>query len=362
MTSLNLVAAALTSAQRGERAPESGWEGALRLAAAHDLLPALWSSGVARHWWVPLPPDAWAQVHSHFAPGTTQAPLLLQRAYETNRNRVEDLTDQGGVILDELASRGIKAVPLKGLHALLAGWWPDPADRVMRDLDILVPVDEAGSAAQCLSTLGYVPLASGHTPAADHELAAVHLPGRAGSVELHTALVVSRWRAVLPAPGVLNGGAPMSTTDAVIHSVAHAQLHDEAHLLARIPLRAVHELAVLARGPLAADIDWERVRASFRRVSAEAALDAHLRLARSLFGASVPPPVGRARATVHERLCRTLLGHPPLASRYERTVFLPRALSTTRMHELYGSASPWISRTRHVTRSISRSVKSMLSK
>ena len=62
----------------------------------------------------------------------------------------------------------------------------------------------------------------------------------------------------------------MSSTDAVIHSIAHAQLHDEAHLLARIPLRALHELMILAAGPRGDEIDWVRVRTSFRRVSAEA--------------------------------------------------------------------------------------------
>ena len=359
MTDLRVVSSALRSAPgRAARPPDDRWDGALRLAAAHDLLPALWSAGRERGWWTVLPADALAQVVAHFAPGSTHPPLVLQQAYEANRHRVADLSDQGRVILEHLASAGIVAVPLKGLHALMAGWWPDPADRVMRDLDILVSKDDAGPASRCLASLGYLPFATGHTAAADHELPAVALPGRAGSIELHTALVVSRWSAVLPGAEVLDRGPLMSSTDAVVHSIAHAQLHDEAHLLARIPLRALHELMILAAGPRGDEIDWARVRTSFRRVSAEAALDAHLRQARSLFGASVPPPVGRLRPLAHDRLCRTLVSHPPLASIFERTAFLPRGLSTERMHELHGPGSPWISRSRHVAHALHRMARS----
>jgi len=359
VSDLDVLCSALRPAlMGGSRPADTGWPGALRLAAAHDLLPALWSAGRAHDWWAALPPDALAQVVARFAPGTTQPPLVLQQAHDANRLRVADLCDQGKVILEHLASAGIVAVPLKGLHALMAGWWPDPADRIMRDLDILVSKDDSGRASECLTALGYLPFATGHTAAADHELPAVALPGRAGSVELHTALVVSRWSAVLPAAEILDRGPLMSSTDAVIHSIAHAQLHDEAHLLARIPLRALHELMILAAGPLGHEIDWARVRTSFRGVSARAALDAHLCQARSLFGAALPPPAGRLRPAAHDRLCRTLLGRPRLASMYERTAFLPRGISTERMHELYGPGSPWISRSRHVAHALHRMARS----
>ena len=308
--------------------------------------------------WIALPADALAQVVADFDPGSTHPPLVLQQAYDANRLRVADLSDQGRVILEDLASAGIVAVPLKGLHALMAGWWPDPADRVMRDLDILVSKDDAGPASRCLASLGYLPFATGHTAAADHELPAVALPGRAGLIQLHTASVVSRWSAVLSGAEVLDRGPLMSSTDAVIHSIAHAQLHDEAHLLARVPLRALHELMMLAGGPRCDEIDWARVRTSFRRVSAEAALDAHLCQGGSLFGASVPPPVGRLRPMAHDRLCRTLVSHPDLVSIYERTAFLPRGLSTERMGELHGPGSPWISRVRHAAHAIHRMARS----
>ena len=194
-----LLAAALRPiGPGGGTASESAWHrrawegpsgpGALQLAADHDLLPALWRAELARGTWVELSPEALEAVRSRFVGGTTQPALLAQYAHQINQARVADLLDQGSAVLDALAEAGIDAVPLKGLHALRAGWWADPASRVMRDLDILVGETQATAAEAVLSGSGYVPLASGHDAYGDHERPALHRPGRDGSVELHTAL------------------------------------------------------------------------------------------------------------------------------------------------------------------------------
>ena len=316
-------------------------------------MPALWRAEQERGTWIELSPQALEAVRARFAAGTTQPALLAQHAHQVNSvPGSRDLLDQGVAVLDALDQAGIEAVPLKGLHALRAGWWADPASRVMRDLDILVGESQAAAAEAVLSGLGYVPLASGHDDYGDHERPPRHLPGRDGSVELHTALVVSRWRAVLPASEVLAAGPPMATTAAVIHSIAHAQLHDEAHLLARVPLRALHELAVLSVGPRGAEIDWDRVRRRFAAVGAGAALDAHLDLARHLFAAAVPPPARPMRARWHRWWCDRLMAAPSWAPRYQAAVFAPRALSSARMTRLYGPGPVWWWRIRHLARAL----------
>ena len=351
MDDLDLLAGALrTSPGNQAPVPTDRWEPVLDLADAHHLLPVLWRSGLDAGWWVPVPLGARDAIRSHLDAGTTLPALLLQDAYEANQARTADLEAQGQAALDALGAAGIEAIALKGLHGLQAGWWPDPATRVMRDLDILVRASEAPRAAAALAELGYVPAREAPgDPAADHEVTTTHLPGRAGSIDLHIALLVSRWRTVLPVEGVLAAGAPMSTTDAVIHGIAHAQLQDEAHRFAQIPLRALHELSVVA-GRADLTVDWSAVRAAFARAGAEAALDAHLQLARTLFDAEVPPPRGRVRAAGHERLARVLADHPAASRRYERAVYAPRALSTGRMTELYGPGNGWAQRARHLTR------------
>jgi hypothetical protein len=70
--------------------------------------------------------------------------LVIRRAYEANAARVERLVGAGADLLHCFAVDGMRAVPLKGLHSLLAGTWRDRASRTMVDLDILV---DAGAAA-----------------------------------------------------------------------------------------------------------------------------------------------------------------------------------------------------------------------
>jgi hypothetical protein len=325
----------------------------LDLAAAHDLLPTLWRAGVDRGWFTSLPAPALAAVEARFAPGRTQPALELQRAYVDNVDRLDDLLEQGERLLRALGDDAVPAVPLKGWHSIREGWYSDPAVRVMRDIDVLIPIDRAADAVRVAERLGYEPIDDPLDDYADHQLPAMASPGRLGSLELHTALVVSRWRDVLPAQAVLTT-ALMTTTQALVHAIAHAQLHDEAFLLRHRPLRALHETAVLSRSPRASEIEWSEVRRCFDRVGAAHALDAHLQLARELFGADVPPPRSRWRSRLHARLCDVELVSPRGARAYRAAVFAPRALSRPRMQKLYGPGNVWRSRLRHIATSAKR--------
>lgn len=332
---MNAPLRALTDALRASVRPgDDQWPAVLRLAAAHDLLPSLWRVARDGDWFPALPVDALAAVERRFDAGVTQPQLELQRAYEDNAVRLRDLLDQGERLLEAIPD----AVPLKGWHAVRAGWYADPNVRVMRDLDLLITDVSAATAA--VAALGYEPIDEPLDDYADHQLPAVARSGRVGSVELHTALVVSRWRDVLPAAMV---GRQLSTTHAVVHLIAHAQLHDEAFLLKHRPLRALHETAVVA---VRDDIDWSEVRARFDAVGGGRALDAHLYLARDLFGADVPVTTAR----LHARLCDLELTSERAATLYRKVVFVPRALSATRMHKLYGAGNVWRLRVRHLAR------------
>ena len=191
-------------------------------------------------------------VAAHFEPGSTQPPLLAQQAYEANRPRVHDLMAQGDAVLDALADAGIGAVALKGLHALRAGWWPDPMARVMRDLDVLVAEAEAEAAQVVLARPGLSGAAQRprrlRRPRAGRRSTSRAGPARSSCTPPWSC---RGGGGSCRRSDVLAAGSPMSTTDAVVHSIAHAQLHDEAHLLGRLALRSAHELAVLAAGPRA---------------------------------------------------------------------------------------------------------------
>jgi hypothetical protein len=308
---------------------------------------------VDRGWFTPLPAPALAAVEATFPPGRTQPALELQRAYIDNTDRVEDLLDQGERLLAALGDVSVPAIPLKGWHSIREGWYPDPAVRVMRDLDVLVPIDRAADGVRVAEWLGYEPIEEPLDDYADHQLPAMALPNRLGSLELHTALVVSRWSEVLPAHEVIAADR-MTTTQALVHAIAHAQLHDEAFLLRHRPLRVLHETAVLSRSPRGSEVDWKEARHCFERADAGHVLDAHLHLARELFGADVPPPRSSSRAWVHDRLCDLELMSERGTRAYRAAVFAPRALGRTRMQKLYGPGNVWRSRLRHLRGSARR--------
>lgn len=321
------------------------------------MLPALWRAAEDRQWFTRLPDDALVAVEARLHRGTTSPTLLLQRAYDDNAVRTRELLVEGDAIARALAEAGITYVPLKGWHTILDGWWNDPATRVLRDLDVLVPEADAPRALDVLTQAGFAPIDEPLDDYADHQLPAIASPRHPLSVEIHTALAVSRWREVLPAADVLAAarGGRMSTTHAVIHSIVHAELHDEAHLLRHLPLRALHELAVVAQSAAASAIDWDEVRSRFGRAGrrASAALDAHLGSARSLFGAQVPArsaPSSSARVRAHLALCQLELVSPRAARAYRATVFVPRAWGEARLHRLYGDGNVWRLRARHVRR------------
>jgi hypothetical protein len=330
------------------------WPAALALADRQALLPAVWSAAVAHRWSTALPTEVLSAISVHFAPGTQPPLLLLQQAYEANARRTVDLRAQAVRLLRQLECNSIAAVPLKGAHALLEGWWPDPSARVMRDLDILVPAHAAESARSALLADGYRDRLGQHR-LARHEYAVLHHPGRAGTIELQVAPLVDRWP-VLKADALLAQAPRISTTDAVIHTIAHAQLQDEAHLLRRTPLRSLHEIATLSAGARGPEIDWSRVRSAFTRIDAESALDSFLALVAHYFEAEIPGARRKRRARAIGLTTQTLIRHPASAGLYETIVFQRRQLEAERLRALHGAGSLRSLRARHVRSGIARAV------
>jgi hypothetical protein len=357
---------ALTGALRGDASAlptsDADWDAFFTLAAAHDLLPAVWSA--QWHAGRLTVSAAVAEVLEREAPTGRAVPeVVLRRAHDRNAARVARLLDRGVDILHRLADAGIRAVPLKGLHSLLAGTWADPAARTMADLDVLVGRDHAPRAYALLQAAGYTEHPDPIGEHADH-----HLPMlRAGdvTVELHVEPLVSRWRALVPAPQMLRRAMYRPTTrgvmlladdtDAFVHLVAHAQLQEETYRLLGLPLRALLETSLLDPRP----VDWKDVRARFARGGVGHVLDAHLDATRHGFGATSlpePSPAGARRARAHTRLAELVTAVPELAGAWTYAVRVPRSFSVARMHDEFGSGDGaawlWQARARHAARRV----------
>ena len=135
---LTALAATLRGDTRGAPSDAEGWGAFLELASAHELLPAVWVAQAARRPSRPCRSTLAAALEQAAPEGRAVPEAVLRRAYDRNAHRVHRLLDHGVDILQRFAAAEIRAVPLKGLHSLLADTWPDPATRTMADLDVLV--------------------------------------------------------------------------------------------------------------------------------------------------------------------------------------------------------------------------------
>jgi hypothetical protein len=232
----------------------------------------------------------------------------------------------------------------------------------MTDLDLLVDADRAQQAWEHLRGLGYEPIGA---VSAEHHLPALVCPGRPGSVEIHTALLRGRWRSFLAADAVLHRSTPelgrpglrLHPDDAAAIQIAHAQLQDEGRVLLDLPLRAIHETALLLAGPQPSPVDWRAVERAFVLGGAGAALRSHLRLVELLLGVSSPLAAGR-RDRAHARAVLLLADRPRARQVASQVAFVPRSFSAERMTALHGGPGTgprlWWTRGRHAVAGVRR--------
>ncbi len=95
----------------------------------------------------------------HHASFQADLPSVVQESaatgYDLNRQRNQRLLAELHTVLEGLHGAGIPAMPLKGAVLLLEHVYPHPADRVLHDLDILVPAQDLARARDTLQGLHY---------------------------------------------------------------------------------------------------------------------------------------------------------------------------------------------------------------
>ena len=238
----------------------------------------------------------------------------------------------------------------------------------MVDLDVLCAPDDLARAAAVLDALGYVDLGVADPEGlAGHEVPARGLPGRAGSVELHRSVLVTRRDALLPAadvwvaavevPSSTAGVRVPSPTHAMVLCIAHAQVQDDGARLLRLPLRALVEAAVMGAGAEGPAVDWDEVGARFRRVGAAVPLAGFAVALDDLMGVRIP--VSQRGGAAWWRGVAALLDRPRATRAWEEAASLPRALSSARMARRYGAhgwAAVQRARIGHAARGVRRRV------
>lgn len=339
------LAAAL--APTGDRAADAGlrarlatparWPPLVSLAEEHLLLPALWA-GLRRHAAVDAVP---APLRRHLAErvgdgSVVPVELALEDLHDANAERNRALRAQAIEVVQLLRQVGIEPVLLKGAAWLVAGG-RDPGERVLRDLDLLVSEGSVDGAVEALRVAGYLPIGpDGDATVARsiawyreryHHYCPLVRAGSPAPVELHWALGTGAVDVALPAArvrrdAVVAGSEPSpmltpSLRDHVLLLLLHAQVSDFGQRRAALPLRALHDLALVLRQH-EEEIPWDGVGAELAAAGLAATGARFLAGAERLLGIhpSLPPAIAPdPAARRHVERCIANASLPPALRR-----------------------------------------------
>jgi hypothetical protein len=225
-----------------------------------------------------------------------------------NASRNSRLKNQAIEIVNTLSHSGISTVLLKGAAFLFDGAPEDLGERMMLDLDVLVPQHDLTQSVIALKNLGYEAIG-------DQKLEHHHPPlfrqGEVATVEVHWHICEEA--TLLPSEHVFReakelnvGGAGVcipSPSHRIIHNLFHAAVQDGEFVGGVISLKALYDLMRIAevhRG----SIDWEGIDSLMRRCGFGRELEAHVYMANRLFGWRGPSGIRPTwRAALHYHRC-----------------------------------------------------------
>jgi Uncharacterised nucleotidyltransferase len=190
---------------------------------------------------------------------------LNQQRNATHLNAVEEL-------LERLHKHDIEPVMLKGAAALTTDLYDDPDERIIGDLDFLVPRAQLTETEQVVRSLGYLPFAdkaktipSIHLPRLHHEKTGV-------TIEVHFDVVARHFPKMIPTAGALadrklhdwRGSliATLSDRHRVIHNIMHLQTDRPP----RCNLRQLREFAMM-QFRFGETVHWQKLESLFERMN-----------------------------------------------------------------------------------------------
>ena len=181
----------------------------------------------------------------------------LEGIFLLNQTRNKSILDQAVEINTELRNAGIRPVFIKGVASLFLGIYAHPAERMLWDIDCVIPGSQARDAVEILRKEGYT-----HRAYRDEDLPIMHhFPtlSRAGlpaPVDLHFRPVAGGFGSLLHGwedrtvmAGDADGG-PIETVDPAdlaLLNFLHSQVQDHGDYYARVSLKNLYEFYRLNR-------------------------------------------------------------------------------------------------------------------
>lgn len=234
----------------------------------------------------------------------------LRRAHAVNAVRNTRIACELEGIIRTLNAVDIEPVLLKGAVDLVAPRYPDPAARILRDLDLLVPRAQCPRALAALAVAGYHEKSDWletyfHELARPRAMAPIDLQWYVGGQRDVLAPEQACGGAVTMAQGGLRFRV-LSPAHQVVHNVLHSELQDRGSKSRFVWLRQLLDLATICRHH-EQQLDWGQVRHRFARIGIEEVLIARLHMAQQLLGLAMPAgidPTPAARAHLRRALAR----------------------------------------------------------
>jgi hypothetical protein len=198
------------------RNPPFSWEELVWTASSHLVMPALFTA-LRRHHLLWLLPE---ELTAH-----------LENVWSLNHYRNLRIIGQAREIAETLSAAGIRPLFLKGAAGVISSLYPETADRIMIDIDILVPSGEVDRAARAIlaSGYGYADKAAAPDPEHHHHYPMMIREGEVAGIELHHRVTHRTYSRILTEQDLFGECRPVFDGLAAIPSVRHQILHHFIH-------------------------------------------------------------------------------------------------------------------------------------
>lgn len=213
------------------------WEHIVIIASQHLMLPALYCQLKAKNLLPYIPTDL---------------NEYLEELTAINRNRNEKLLKETREISELLNHAKIDHVFIKGIALIAGGTFKDLGERMIGDIDILIAPSLIDDAFSLLENYGYnekVPF--NYETKNFRHLARQIDPNKLGAIELHSEVLVHKYRALLDPNELLknkqkiNGIKVTAVEDAIRIAIFTTQINDNAHFLGYIKLKTIYDCLAL---------------------------------------------------------------------------------------------------------------------
>jgi hypothetical protein len=271
------------------------WEKVLRLSSAHLVTPQL----------------RWAlqgQGEGLVSALPTDVVEYLEAIYALNLEKTGRCKEQLVQFIQALNCVEVRPLLLKGAAVIVGGLYPTDGERMITDIDVLIPPSSLPEILKKLASIGYHALDGkgglvkiGTVEAfSHHHYPPLYNPDWPVTVELHVQPVVLRYSRLLTTDELFLGATPLSWRGVdcllpapehlIVHNIIHTFLVNTRGQMKNMSLRQSFEF-VRASRTYADSLDWDVIRDRFETLGYGIPLRQYLALVNHCFGFPRPSAI-----------------------------------------------------------------------